>query len=71
MLHPDASGMKHGTRETHENHLGFVLYGYRHGTFYGACRRLMVALTKPCFLTMFGVVYPISYDDGCHRRTGR
>ncbi len=24
MLHPDASGMKHGTRETHENHLGFV-----------------------------------------------
>ena len=25
MLHPDASGMKHGTRETHENHLGFVL----------------------------------------------
>ncbi len=25
MLHPDASGMKHGTRETHENYLGFVL----------------------------------------------
>ncbi len=25
MLHPDASGMKHGTRDTHENHLGFVL----------------------------------------------
>ena len=24
MLHPDASGMKHGTRETHENYLGFV-----------------------------------------------
>ena len=24
MLHPDASGMKHGARETHENHLGFV-----------------------------------------------
>ncbi len=25
MLHPDASGMKHGTRETHENYLGFLL----------------------------------------------
>ena len=27
MLHPDASGMKHRTRETHENHLGFVSDG--------------------------------------------
>ena len=24
MLHPDGSGMKHGARETQENHLGFV-----------------------------------------------
>ncbi len=24
MLHPDASGMKHGTRSTPENYLGFV-----------------------------------------------
>lgn len=40
-------------------------------TAYGACTRLMIALTKPCFLTMFGLLYPMSDDDECHRRTGR